>query len=138
MTPGPLAPARELLGEMLLLLGQPARGAEGVRGDAEEGAEPLPRGVRRGTRGVAGRRSGRRAPLLRAAAEDLRAGGYARSPRAGRGSTRRVPGSFEASQLTIDQRGTEESLGIFSAMSDSTFAIAWWSVMSGWSGVTDT
>ena len=60
VTPGPIAPARELLGDMLLELKQPAAGAQGVSGDDEEGAEPLPRGLRRGEGRVARRRSGHR------------------------------------------------------------------------------
>ena len=56
VTPGPLAPARELLGDMLLELKQPGRGAQGVPGDAEEGAEPVPRGLRRRQGRVARRR----------------------------------------------------------------------------------
>ena len=51
VTPGPLAPARELLGELLLQLNQPADALTGIRGHDEEGAEPLPRRVRRGEGG---------------------------------------------------------------------------------------
>ena len=57
VTPGPLAPARELVGEMLLQMDKPAGGAAGVRGDPEEGAEPVPRAVGRDPCGDA-RRSG--------------------------------------------------------------------------------
>ena len=58
VTPGPLAPARELVGEMLLQMDKPAAALRGVRGDAEEGAEPLPRAVRRDPRGDARRPGG--------------------------------------------------------------------------------
>ena len=47
VTPGPLAPARELLGDMLIAMREPAAGAGGIRGRAEEGAEPVPHGLRR-------------------------------------------------------------------------------------------
>ena len=50
VTPGPIAPAREQLGEMLLELKQPKAALDGLRDHAEERAEPLPRagGRRRG------------------------------------------------------------------------------------------
>ena len=43
VSPGPLAPARELLGYMLLEAGRPKEALVGLRGDDEEGAEPVPR-----------------------------------------------------------------------------------------------
>ena len=45
VTPGPLAPARELLGEMLLQLNEPAQALGAIRSDAEEGAGALPRAL---------------------------------------------------------------------------------------------
>ena len=42
VTPGRIVPARELLGEMLLEVKQPAGGAEGVRSVAAARAQPLP------------------------------------------------------------------------------------------------
>ena len=46
VTPGPLAPARELLGEMLLRAEAAEGGAGGVPEDDGEGAEPVPRAGR--------------------------------------------------------------------------------------------
>ena len=43
VTPGPLAPARELLGDMLMELKRPAEAQRGVSRDAAEGAEPSAR-----------------------------------------------------------------------------------------------
>ena len=53
VTPGPIIPARELLGELLLELGEPAQALEALRALAPRGAEPVPWAVRRG----AGRRA---------------------------------------------------------------------------------
>ena len=50
VTPGPLAPARELLGEMLLEAERPADALLRVRGDDGERAEPVARHCRRGAR----------------------------------------------------------------------------------------
>jgi hypothetical protein len=55
------------------------RRVEGVRGDARQGAESLPRAGRRGPRGVAHRRPDPRAQVLPAAAQDLREGRQAGS-----------------------------------------------------------
>ena len=67
ISPGPLAPARELLGEMLLTVDRPARRVEGIRGDDEEGAEPVPRHLQRGEGRVARRRPRQGAAVLPAA-----------------------------------------------------------------------
>ena len=48
VTPGRILPARELLGDMLLEMKQPAPRAQGVRGVAAARAEPLPRLLRGG------------------------------------------------------------------------------------------
>ena len=56
VTPGPIKPARELLGEMLLEVERPAEALEEFESDDDEGAESLPRALRR------------------------RAGGYGRTP----------------------------------------------------------
>ena len=50
VTPGPIAPARELLGYMLIAGEAPGRCPRGVRDHADEGAEPLPRARRRSSR----------------------------------------------------------------------------------------
>ena len=47
VTPGPIAPARELLGYMLIETKRPAEALDGVRHHPGEGAEPLPRARRR-------------------------------------------------------------------------------------------
>ena len=70
VTPGPLAPARELFGEMLLRW-EAARGARGVRGDPEKGAESLPRAVRCDPGGNAGRPDRQGTPARPDAAEDV-------------------------------------------------------------------
>ena len=57
--------------------------AQGVSGGDEEGAEPLPRDLRRRERRVARGRSGHVAHAVRRAAEDLREGGQPRPARAG-------------------------------------------------------
>ena len=72
MTPGPLAPARELLGEMLLEANQPAKALEEFETNAEEGAEPLQVGLRGGPVGRTGGRQAESADLLRSARENLR------------------------------------------------------------------
>jgi len=56
VTPGPLAPARELLGAMLLATGKPQEALARVRGNAGQGAQP----ARRHPRRRQGRRPGRR------------------------------------------------------------------------------
>ena len=65
VTPGPLAPARELLGDMLMELGPAGRGARRVSAHAGEGAGSISRARRcaaRGTRRRARRRRRRNSP----------------------------------------------------------------------------
>ena len=91
VTPGPIKPARELLGEMLLQLKRPGGGAGGVRNHDEEGTEPLPGALRRGqAAAAAGQRqkasahyatpveNARRAPIRKAARSWRRPGRRAR------------------------------------------------------------
>ena len=59
ITPGPLAPAREQLAEMLLAADRPTRRAEGVRGGAAGRAQPAACARRRRPGGGAGGRPGR-------------------------------------------------------------------------------
>ncbi len=88
VTPGPLAPARELVGEMLLEMNRPADALEEFEATLEEGAEPVPRPVRRRPVGLARRRS---AEGAHATAETLlkicERGGPARPAGTGRGET---------------------------------------------------
>ena len=66
VSPGPLAPARELLGEMLLEAGDAAGAFAGIRGVDGQGARAFPRRIRRRARGRSGRRRGESARVLRA------------------------------------------------------------------------
>ena len=72
MTPGPLAPARELLGEMLLDAESARGGAVEFETNAEKGAESLQVGVWGGPVGRTGGRQAEGADLLRSARENLR------------------------------------------------------------------
>ena len=57
VTPGRIVPARELLGEMLLELKQPALALKEFEASQRARTQPLPRLLRRGARGGSGRRS---------------------------------------------------------------------------------
>ena len=74
VSPGPLAPAREMLGEMLLELKRTKEALVGARSGDEERAEPLPDALRRGARRVSHRRPGKSEGVLPAAREDVRIG----------------------------------------------------------------
>ena len=88
VTPGPLAPARELLGEMLLQLKQPADALDGIRSDDEEGAEPVPRRVRRREGGVARAADAPKSSTYCGQLVKIcERGGQARTAGAGRGTT---------------------------------------------------
>ena len=79
VTPGPLAPARELLGEMLLEMKQPAEALKEFEATLKKEPNRFRALSRRRQVGRARRRSRRSAHLLRVAAEDLRARGHART-----------------------------------------------------------
>ena len=87
VTPGPLAPARELVGEMLLQMNQPAEALKEFEATLEEGAEQVPRPVWRRQVGLARRRSSESAHVCRVAAEDLRARRQARTAGARRSAS---------------------------------------------------
>ncbi len=70
ISPGPLAPARELLGYMLLEAGRPLGGAHRVRSDHEEGTKPVPGPLWCGAR----RRSGRSARKSRDVLQTITSG----------------------------------------------------------------
>ena len=67
VTPGPLAPAHELLGEMLLEAKQPAEALKEFETGLEERTEPLPLGLRRraGRRNWLGQHAEGAAPTTR-------------------------------------------------------------------------
>ena len=89
VTPGPLAPARELLGEMLLQMKQPADALKEFEATLKKEPNRFRALYGAAQRGVARRRSARRrARYYASAAEDLRARRQARAPRARRGATR--------------------------------------------------
>ena len=67
VTPGPLAPARELYGYMLLDRGMAREALAAFESTQAEGAEPLPRLCRRGAGGRAARRQGKGEGQLREA-----------------------------------------------------------------------
>jgi hypothetical protein len=87
VTPGPLAPVRELLGQMLLQLAQPAEALKEFEATLKKEPNPF-RGVRRGNCGLEGRRPRKGADLLRSTLEDLRERRQAGKARAD-GSARR-------------------------------------------------
>ena len=86
VTPGPLAPARELVGEMLLQMNQPADALKEFEATLEKEPNRFRALYRRRQVGLARRRSPEGAHVLRRPAEDLRALGPARSAGAGRSS----------------------------------------------------
>ena len=71
VTPGPIAPARELLGFMLLDAGR-AKEALVAFEDDDEGTEPVPRALRRRACGGSGRQQARGCGALRETARDGR------------------------------------------------------------------
>ena len=74
VSPGPLAPAREMLGEMMLEMGQAVAAQAELEGSHEEGTEPLPRALSRRQGGLSSQRRRHGENILRADRRDVSEG----------------------------------------------------------------